>query len=140
MTAEEIKTIALKIGACDLIVRANSIAELGSLMGTPQGREFCKNHGFPTLDMLRQHRDELASMNIYVDAGNIDIEDVDNLVVAGNTNATVRTRRTYKPYHVMVMHGARANVTAYGYSVCQIINIGGNVETHSSKNASIFVK
>lgn len=140
MTALEIKKFALEQGACELIHEANSIAELVSLMGTPQGREFCAKHSMPTIEMLYEHKAELAAMNVYVDAGIIEVEDIDNLVLAGATNATVRYKSTDKPYHIMVMHGASAEITAYGYSVCQVTNINGRVECHTSKNASIFLK
>lgn len=140
MTAKEIKEMALNCGACELINSSESIADLVSLMCTPQGREFCKKHRFPTIDILRQHKAELAAMNVYVDAGIIELEDTDNLVLAGATSAIVRYKSTDKPYHMMVMHGASAKITAYGYSICQVTDINGRVEYHTSKNASVFIK
>lgn len=138
MTVKDIKEMALGFGACDLIEGADSLKSLVDVMLTPQGREFCKKHCFPTLDVLRQYKDELAEMNVFVDAGVIDATDVDNIVVAGKTNAVIRFKSTDKPFHAIVMHGAHAKVIAYGYSLCQIVNIGGDIETHESKNASIY--
>ena len=140
ITAQEIKEKALECGACELISRADTIADLIGLMGTPQGREFCKLHSFPSLDILRQHMVELASLNVFVDAGNIEVDNTDNVIVAGDTTALLRYNRTDMPYHAIVMHGAHAKVIAYGYSLCQVTNIGGEVESHESRNASIFLK
>lgn len=140
ITAQGIKKIALEMGACELIHEADSIGSLVSLMGTPQGREFCKVHEFPVLEIFCQHKDELKALNVFVDAGKIAIDDIDNVVIVGETEALIRYTKIDKPYHVMVMHGAKAKVIAYGYSICQIVNVGGEVETHESKNASIFVR
>lgn len=140
MTAAEIKDKALRYGACELIEGVDSIAGLIALMGTPQGREFCKLHRFPTIAILREHKEELKALNVFVDAGSIEIDDTDNAVVAGETSATIRFTKTDKPYHAIVMHGAKAEVIAYGYSCCQIVNIGGEVERHESKNADIFIR
>lgn len=140
MTVQEIKKMALELGACELIESADSVASLIALMKTPQGREFCKKHDFPTLDILRQYKAELVALNVFVDAGKIAVDNKDNVVIVGETDAVFRYTSTDKPYHAMVMHGAKAKVIAYGYSLCQIVNIGGEVERHESKNASIFLK
>lgn len=141
ITALEIKDRALRSGACDLILGADTIADLVALMGTPQGREFCKLHRFPTIEMLRDlDGGELASLHFYVDAGEIELSDIDNVVVAGGTQATLKYSRTDKPYHAVVMHGAKANVLAGGYSVVQLTNIGGDVATFGGTHAKIIVK
>lgn len=140
MTVKDIKEMALGFGACDLIEGADSLKSLVDVMRTPQGREFCKKHCFPTLDVLRQYKDELAQMNVFVDAGTIETTDVDNVIVAGETDAVIRFKSTDRPYHAIAMHGANAKVIAYGYSICQIVNIGGNIEMHESKNANIYMK
>lgn len=139
MTAKDIKNMALACGACELIEEANTIAELVALMRTPQGREFCKVHSFPGIGILREHKEELASLNVFVDAGEIELNDVDDAIIAGETTAVIRTKSVDKPYHAMVMHGAKAKVIAYGYSVCQIVNVGGKVEVKKSTNASLVV-
>lgn len=140
MTAGEIKREALRCGACGLINKADDIAGLVSLMGTPQGREFCKKHAFPTLAILRQHKAELKHLNVYVDAGNVEIENVDNAIIVGETSAVLRYDLVDKPYHAIVMHGGQARVSATRYSVCQVINIGGEVEVEKSDYAEVFVQ
>lgn len=140
MTAEDIKNKALVCGACELIKDADSIADLVALMNTPQGREFCKKHRFPTLDILREHKKDIAYMGVYVDAGTIDVLNVDNLIVAGDTYVKAWYDKTDKPYHVMVMDGAKAIVNAHDYAVCNICLVGGEAEAYEWSNASIFLR
>lgn len=140
MEAQEIKKKALECGACGLIKSAESIADLVALMGTPQGREFCEKHSFPTLEMLQEHKRELSSLNVFVDAGEIAVENTDNVIIAGDTCAKIRFDKSDKPYHAMVMHGAKAMVNAHGYSVCQVVNIEGDVVTHKWNNAEIYLR
>ena len=140
MTAIEIKAKALECGACKLIESADSIADLVALMKTPQGREFCKEHKFPTLEILRQHKKDIADMNVYVDAGTINVLNTDNVIVAGDTFAKLWYDKTDKPYHVMVMDVAKAIVNAHNYAVCNVCHIGGEVEAYEWSNASVFIR
>lgn len=139
-TASEIKKMALDCGACELIKGAESIADLVALMKTPQGREFCKEHKFPTLEILRQHKKDIAYFNVYVDAGTIDVLNIDNVIVAGDTFAKLWYDKTDRPYHVMVMGGAKAIVNAHDYAVCNICLVGGEVEAHEWSNASVYIR
>lgn len=140
MTANDIKNKALECGACNLIESAESIADLIELMSTPQGREFCKKYKFPTLDILREHKKDIAYMGVYVDAGTIDVLNRDNLIVAGNTVVKAWYDKTDKPYHVMVLDGAKAIVNAHDYAVCNVCLVGGEVEAYEWSNASIFIR
>lgn len=140
MTAKEIKMMALDCGACELIQGAESIADLVALMMTPQGREFCRKHKFPTIEMLRQHKEELASLNIRVDAGSIAAKNVDDIIIAGDTRLFAKYDSSDRPYHVMVMHGARADVMSYNYAVVDVTTIDGEVEAFEEGNSIIFVR
>ena len=140
MTAQDIKKKALECGACRLIESAVSIADLVALMSTPQGREFCKRHKFPTLDILREHKDVIEDMGVYIDAGVIEMENADNLIVAGDTLAMLRYDKTDKPYHVMVMDDAKVIVNAHDYAICEITLIGGEAQASEWNNASVFMR
>lgn len=140
MTAQDIKNKALECGACRLIEETSSIADLVALMRTPQGREFCKKHRFPTLDILREYKDALADMGVFVDAGIIDVANADNLIVAGDTLARVRYDKTDKPYHVIVMADAKVIVNACDYATCEITLIGGEAQASEWNNASVFMR
>lgn len=140
MTAKDIKQMALECGACDLIRGAESIADLVALMRTPQGREFCKKHRFPTLEMLRQHKEELVSLNVHVDASEIAVKNVDDIIVAGDTRLYAKYDSADRPFHVMVMHGATADVMSYNYSVCEVTDIDGKVDAFEEGYSIIYVR
>ena len=140
MTAIDIKNKALEFGACKLIDEAVSIDDLVSLMKTPQGREFCKKHKFPTLDILREHKEVIADMGVLIDEGIIDVENVDNLIVAGDTLVRARYDKTDKPYHIIVMDKAKVVVNAYDYAICEITLVSGEAQGSEWNNASIFIR
>ena len=137
ITAQEIKTQALSIGACSLIQSADSVADLAALLKTPQGREFYKKYKYPTIDVLRELKDELVDYDIYVDAGFIAISDQSDAIIAGDTYAVISVRATDKPYFVSVIAGAKAIVNGYGYSVCLVDVLGGNAEIRQYDNSKI---
>lgn len=136
----EIKEQALSLGACDMIDGANTLAELVALMHTPQGREFCKAKRFPTLEILRSRKEGFAALGVYVDAGEIEMTDRDNVIVAGNTHARLIYDNTACPYYAMVMHGARVEVEASGYAVCEVTRVKGRVSASEKDHAIIFTR
>lgn len=140
ITAQEIKTQALSIGACSRIKSANSIADLAAMLKTPQGREFCKKYMYPSIEVLRELKDELVEYDIYVDAGLVTFNDQSDIILAGDTYAVVSVRATDKPYFIYVMDGAKAIVNSYGYSVCLVDVMGGEAEIHQYDNSRITLK
>lgn len=140
MSDMEIKEQALSLGACDMIDGADTLAELVALMHTPQGREFCKAKRFPTLGILRSRREDFAALGVYVDAGEVEMTDRDNVIIAGDTHARLSYDDTARPYYAMVMHGARADVIASGYAVCEVTRVKGRVSVSSDDNAMVFTR
>lgn len=141
MTASGIKDKARQMGACDMIDGVETLDGLLAVACTPQGREFCKKHGFPTIGMLRDADAEvLKASNWFVDAGDIELSDADNVVVAGDTRATLKYSATDRPYHATVMHGAKANILAGGYAVLQVTNIGGDVAAFTGSHARVVIR
>lgn len=134
---EDIKAAAVEKGACSLIESANSIADLASLLKSPQGREFCKKYKYPSLSLMREYKSQLAEYDIYVDAGLISFQDKSDILIAGDTVAIFSIRANDKPYFVYVMDGAKAVVNSYGYSVCLVDRMGGDAEIHQNGNSRI---
>lgn len=136
----EIKEQALSLGACDMIDSANTLAELVALMRIPQGREFCKAKRFPTLEILRSRKEDFAALGVYVDAGEIEVADRNNIIIAGDTHARLVYDNTACPYYAMVMHGARADVEASGYAVCEVTRVKGRVTVSERNQAIVFTR
>lgn len=136
---------ATALGACDLFTdffkdgRHRSIDALAHLVFTPQGIEFCTKNQFPTLPTFRQFKQfGLEEYGIFVDAGEVALCGVPQVLLVGRTFATLSYSET-KRYEVALMHGAKAVVNASGWSVVDITGGKGcDVQRRISDNAYIF--
>ena len=95
---------AIKKGACNKIVNVKSEEELVKLFFSPQGREFCIEHNFPSLEWFSER--DFEKYNIFVNKEN---------VIAKNKNiALINSHGELEfteGYHVVIlMHGATANI------------------------------
>lgn len=111
---------AQQLGACARFKGDETLEELISLFYSPQGREFCMTHEFPSLDVLRKFRKyDIGQYGIYIDAGVIRLRERVNLFLMGNTTASVTCSQT-KRYVVYLMHGAHARIEAHDYAVVHV--------------------
>ena len=140
ITAQEIKTEVLGLGACSLVHSAESIADLIALLKTPQGREFSRKYNYPSLELLRKFKDEIANYGVYVDAGFVTFHNQSDIILAGDTFAVYSVRAIDKPYYLCVMEGAKVIVNSYDYSVCLVDRIGGEAEVHEYDNSKVKLK
>lgn len=109
--------LADKIDRCDMFTGEESIEELARLMFTPQGREFMLANSFPTLTQFRKFKKyNPEHFNVYIDSGNITLNEPGDIYLIGNTTAEVYCRKTAS-HHIILMHGASATIYAGGYSV-----------------------
>lgn len=98
---------------------------LAWLFFTPQGRRYCSQYNFPSLDRFRQLRQHTSSLKIFVDAGDIEIKaDYPNIGLVGSTKAVVSVTDNSKVYRVILMHGAKARIIASNYTVILLANMG----------------
>lgn len=83
-----------------------------------EGRDFCAEHGYPTMDMWHRFAAEYdaPAMGVYVDAGDVQLDDPDGAILVGDTHATVKCRRG-KAHRIAVLHGAKLHVDAGDFSV-----------------------
>ncbi len=89
---EELKRYLNGLGACDLKDNVDSLESAIRMMFTPQGREFCVKTGFPTLEFLRKHKEELNAIpGVFIDDGRITPsfipDNVTNILISGDTKA-----------------------------------------------------
>lgn len=79
--------------------------------------------GWPSREFINQHKQELTRelepYGVYIDAGNITLHDKQRVFIYGNTRAQIDCTLT-RIYRIAVMGGARAMITADGYSVVRI--------------------
>ncbi len=109
--------LAAAYHGCKMFRGDESVEELARLFKTPEAVDFCIKNHFPTLRTLRQFKQcQPEKYGIYIDAGNIRIKNPEKVILIGYTNATI-TCDELKRHQIILMHGARANITASGWAV-----------------------
>ena len=89
------------------------IAKLHSVRGV----EFMLLSGFPSADLFRQYIEVATeATGVYIDAGEIEINDTTRILLVGGTRASIECNRS-ECYKVTALHGAQADVVAGGYAV-----------------------
>lgn len=133
-----IKDIAQQIGACDKITGVTGYESLVQLFFTPQGREFCRSHNYPTIVLFESISDDVRPYNVFVNRGDIEVYNVHNIALIGNTHAKIKMRGVDDIYRVLLMHGATAEIEASHYAVGIVDNIsGGDVAIHNDKTTKV---
>lgn len=117
---------AKALSACDMFSGNESKEQTIRLFLTPQGIEFCQKHNFPTLEDIRYFRGKVAERNgVYIDAGPLKLHNAERIALIGNTEAELSYDDNTKRHIVVMMHGAKARITAKGYAVVFIYNASG---------------
>lgn len=137
-TVNEIMQSASFLGAC---AKSNGVSDWRSLTWlffTPQGREFCEDNNFPSLEMFQGMKDNISEYNILVDAGNISRQNDVNVGLIGNTSAQLVYNDNTEVHKVVLMHGAKARIKAANYAVILLVNVG-NCEVEIEKDNTVVI-
>lgn len=112
--------VAEQLDSCQMFKGSESMEELAALVFSPQGREFMLANGFPSLKAFRNFKPyHPEKQNIFIDAGEIAVDEPGACLLIGNTTATIKCAQT-QGNTIILMHGAKAEVYASGYSVVRI--------------------
>lgn len=131
---------AKKFDACPLFSGNESKEKLIRLFMTPQGIEFCQKNNFPSLEDIRYFKGKTAERNgVYIDSGTIARHNTERIALVGGTFANLTYDDSSKRHVVVLMHGAKARITAKGYAVVFVYNTNGNVETETHDSAKILL-
>lgn len=136
----EVYQQGVALGACGSFTEAMSIRQIVDMLFTPQGVEFCIKRGFPTLEMFRRLGtvEDARTLGVYIDCGDITLEDPQRAFLVGNTRARITYTATQRN-GLYLMHGASAEVQASGYSVTHIEHDNSSrVQTEKSGDAVIL--
>ena len=137
-TVDEIMQSASLLGAC---AKSNGVSDWRSLTWlffTPQGREFCEDNNFPSLEMFQGMRDNISEFNILVDACNVSRENDVNVGLIGNTSGQLVYNDNTVVHKVVLMHGAKARIKASDYAVILLVNVG-NCEVEIEKDNTVVI-
>lgn len=137
-TISEIMQSASLLGAC---AKSNGVSDWKSLTWlffTPQGREFCEENNFPSLEMFQGMRDDVSKYGVLVDSGNLSRRNDANIGLIGNTSAELVYDDNTVVHKVILMHGAKARIKASHYAVILLVNIG-NCEVEIEKDQTVVI-
>ncbi|MCL3851452.1 hypothetical protein M1P97_09155 [Parabacteroides sp. GYB001] len=138
-SANDIVKEAAKLGACS---KSGSVTDWKSLVWlffSPQGREFCEENNFPNIEMFREMKPYVKNWGVYVDAGNIVLENVPTAGIIGDTQALLSYSDNTKVHKLILMHGGKARVTLSHYAVLLLVNIGNcEVEIENDGTAKVM--
>lgn len=139
ITVKDVLNKAIESGACNNSGKATDWRTLCWLFFTPQGREFCENNNFPTIDVFRMMKPHVERYGVFVDSGNIELKNNLNVAIIGETNAHLCFDDNTKVHKVIIMHGGSVVIEAKNYAVVLIVNVGDNkVQVFNDKTAKIL--
>lgn len=124
MKVADVMKSALELGACNQSGKATDWKSLCWLFFTPQGREFCEENNFPSLEIFKNMKRHIAPYGVYVDAGEVSFKNNANIGIIGGTDATLEYDDNTKVHKVILMHGAKATIKVSNYSVVNLTNVG----------------
>lgn len=137
MNVKDIISKAVSLGACSNSAKATDWRSLVWLFFSPQGREFCKESGYPTLGMFREIAKNVEPYGVYVEKG-VEKSNED-VALIGEAESVLHYSGTDKAYKVILMHGAKAVIHASGYAVVRLENISGKYEIINDGTAEVLV-
>lgn len=137
-TVNEIMQSASLMGACAKSKGVSDWKSLAWLFFTPQGREFCEQHNFPSLEMFREMAENVARYGVFVDAGSVKRQNDANVGLVGSTSAELVYDDNTVVHKVILMHGAKAKIKASHYAVILLVNIGA-CEVEIEKDQTVVI-
>lgn len=131
--------MAEKYRECCMFKGTEDVEQIVKLFTSTQGVEFCQRYNFPDIKTLRHFKQyNVERFGVYIDAGEISLNNVRRVVLIGDTEATI-TCDNVRRYEVIMMHGAKAEITASGWAVVFITNkCGCEVKTIAKDRAKIL--
>lgn len=138
----EVKDImqkAIGLGACAQSGKATDWKSLVWLFFSPQGREFCKDNNYPSIDMFRSMAEHVRPYGVYVEETAF-IRNNDVALIGDSGHASeLSFSGTDRAYKVILMHGAQARIHVSNYAVVRLENISGSYEIINDGTGEVLV-
>ena len=139
MIIKEVMKSASSLGACMNLNGVKDWKRFVNLFFSPMGREFCEAHNFPSIEQFREMGEEAETHNVFVDAGDIELKNLEQVALIGETTANLFFDDNTRVYKVILMHGAKTKIKAMNYAVIMLINMGGcKVEIEKDETVKIL--
>jgi hypothetical protein len=139
MTKEEqVYKEAKRHKICTMLNGTENTNELIDLFFTPQGIEFCTKFNLPSLGAFMRFRGlQTTRGGFYIDTP-VKAKNLKRVALIGKETVADLEFTETEGYTVVLMHGAKAKITASGYAVVFMTNAGGEVEIIQKDNAKIL--
>lgn len=123
---------ATALGACRKTDGIDTLDKLVALYESPQGREFCAKHNYPSREQwlrIGQHwsDEELTKRNLFIDNRYAHILERNPgyiVLVGASTKAQIVVAGADEKQTIVALHGATASITASYYAVFEMITDG----------------
>lgn len=139
MNVSEVIREARTLGACIGSGKVSDWRSLAWLFFSPQGREFCEEKNFPSLSMFQRMKPyNVEQFGIFVDLGRVSRSNDKDIALIGDTCGELKFDENKVVHKVILMHGAKAHITASNYAVLLIVNVGGS-EVTIDKDETVVV-
>lgn len=136
-TVQHILSMAANLGACNESGKATDWKSLCWLFFSPQGREFCRDNNYPSLEMFRLMKSKVRPYNVYVE------EDIvkhnEDIALIGGSNSELSFSGLDKAYKVILMHGAKAVIRVNHYAVVRVENISGDYQIINDGTSEVLL-
>lgn len=123
MEVKEVIDKAVELGACNNSGKASDWKSLIWLFFSPQGREFCRDNNYPSMEIFREIKENIRPYGVHVDESTKSANE-DKAIIGGTAELTYHG--TEKAYKVIIMHGALIRLKIGNYAVVRIENISGS--------------
>lgn len=133
---KEILSKAVGLGACSKSETASDWKSLAWLFFSPQGREFCKNNNYPTLEMFCDMKGNVKAYGVHVEE-NVKAVNTSKAIISGTAELTYHG--TDKAYTVIIMHGASVRIKVGNYAVVRVENISGSYTVENDGTGRVLV-
>lgn len=137
ISVKEIMQKAIGLGACTQSGKATDWKSLVWLFFSPQGREFCKENNYPSIELFRSMAKYVEPYGGYVEKP-VEKHNED-VALIGEAESTLRYDGVEKAYKVILMHGAKATIHVSNYAVVRLENISGRYEIINDGTAEVLV-
>lgn len=135
----EVKDIlnkAIGMGACSQSSKATDWKSLVWLFFSPQGREFCRDKNYPSLEMFRSMKGNIEPFGVHVEE-DVKAVNEDKAIIGGTAELTYQG--TDKAHKVILMHGGSAHIKVGNYAVVRIENISGKYEIINDGTGKVLI-
>lgn len=126
---------AVGLGACAKSGTAKDWRSLVWLFFSPQGREFCKDNNFPSLETFREIKGNIECYGVHVEE-DVKAVNEDKAIISGTAELTYHG--TERAFVVILMHGAVVHLKVGNYAVVRIENIGGKYTIDNDGTAEVL--